>query len=175
MKIKVWVLSTCIPDENSPVFPSVFADFSAAEAYAEERLKEEWASRAPCDDEGEPLPYPGDWKKANDHLSAESPEWGQWEMTTHEIEVALPHIAIIVEGGIVQSLVTVDVGAVGQTYDMIDYDTDGADEAELYGIPQEDGSISAAYVTCGSVSLATINLAGIKPFSAFDDEEEVAA
>lgn len=46
---------------------------------------------------------------------------------------------------------------------MIDYDTDGADEADLYGIPQADGSISDAYVSGGSVSAATITLSGIKP------------
>lgn len=174
MKIKIYVLNTCITDENHPCHPEVFTSYDAAEAVAEERLRAEWEHNAPCDDDGEPLPYPGNWREANNEISAENPEWGQWELTSHEITAPDPEVSIILEGGIVQDVVTADERILGMPYRVIDYDTDGADEADLYGIPQEDGSLSDAYVGGGSVSLATINLAGIKPLSEFDAEEETA-
>lgn len=93
MKITVWVVSTCIPELGAePCQPSAFGTEAEAETYAEEMLREEWAVNGPIDpnDDTEPtLPYPGDWRTANDKLKVHvGPEWGEWQITSHEIETA---------------------------------------------------------------------------------------
>jgi hypothetical protein len=101
----------------------------------------------------------------NDHDEVESYQNG---------EIDLGSIAVVLEGGMVQSVVTSSQNLVGLGYDVIDYDTDGGDEADFYGVPQEDGTLSSAYVTSGNVSKATIGLDKIKPWAEFDDEGEAA-
>ena len=56
-----------------------------------------------------------------------------------------PTVAVILEGGLVQSIVS-DRPKDIQTMNLmvIDYDTDGADEEELLQVPQKDGSVSTA-------------------------------
>lgn len=61
MEIQVWVLSTCIPDDNEPCIPTVFGSAAAADKAFAEMMQAEWESNAPEDEETcEPLPYPGD-------------------------------------------------------------------------------------------------------------------
>ena len=91
MKAKVWVLSTCCPGETDPCFPNVFATEEAAEAEAEMLLKEEWQHNAPVDLEGESRPWPGNWREANAAMvEAGEATFGGWELTSHEIDVAIP-------------------------------------------------------------------------------------
>ncbi|MCW5697351.1 MAG: hypothetical protein KIS96_11550 [Bauldia sp.] len=85
---ELWVVSTCVPGEAEPCFPSVFTTYAAAEAYADEMLRAEWDANQPEDDEGNVLPYPGNWLAAVEHLAAENPgTWGKWEITgPHRVE-----------------------------------------------------------------------------------------
>jgi hypothetical protein len=84
--MKVWVLSTCIPDENEPCLPHVFASQAEADAALAQAMRDEWESNKPEDEETcEPLPFPDDPQEAHDRLS-ENPDWGQYEITAHEID-----------------------------------------------------------------------------------------
>jgi hypothetical protein len=87
MRLRVWVLSTCIPDESRPCFPCVFISEKDAYDQADQWLREEWAAAAPEDNNGDALPYPGDWYAANTFLGEyRGPKWGKWEITSHSIE-----------------------------------------------------------------------------------------
>lgn len=99
IKTSIWILCAAIPERGEPPgFPNVFTSEDEAESFAEGRLQEEWEGYAPTDDDGELLPYPGDWRKANDALVEINGDgsWGQWEMTSHEINIEVePHPAIV--------------------------------------------------------------------------------
>jgi hypothetical protein len=87
MKIKVWVISTCVPDENTPCLPEVLGSLDAAKAKFDELMRAEWEANQPEDEQtSEPLPYPGDASKAHEIL-AKNPRWGHWQITGHEIEI----------------------------------------------------------------------------------------
>jgi len=66
MKIKIYVLSTVLADENGPAMPAVFADETEARAKYDEVMRWEWDSTMDPDTDG---PYPGD----PDHPRANSP------------------------------------------------------------------------------------------------------
>ena len=86
MTITVWVLSTCIPEENEPCLPTVYGSAEAARQGFDEMMRGEWAANQPEDEEScEPLPYPGDPEKAHEVLS-KNPSWGRWEITTHTLD-----------------------------------------------------------------------------------------
>lgn len=53
-------------------------------------------------------------------------------------------ICIVLEGGLVQSVLTAGVPV---EVVVIDYDTDGADNSELRSVPQDDGSEELAFVS----------------------------
>lgn len=93
-KITVHVVNTCIPDQSEPTIPSVFATLSGAEAFADKMLRAEWETNGPEDDDGNRLPYPGSWDEANRQIAAEHADsetkWGEWEITSHEVETAAP-------------------------------------------------------------------------------------
>jgi hypothetical protein len=78
MKIKVWVLSTCIPGETKPSFPEVCGTEEAAEALADEKLREKWEAAGQYDDE-----YPDDWRAAQEALI----DYCRLEITSHVIDV----------------------------------------------------------------------------------------
>lgn len=162
MKINVWTLSTCVPGKAYPCLPEVFATREAAEAAAEKRLKQEWAIASPCDDEGDPLPYPGDWREANDHLSSENAKRGQWELTSHQIEIPTPNLAVIVEGGCVVNVVTSAEEMIGAPYTVIDYDTEGADPSDLHPIKQANESTALAFFGSGEIDFAPLEYLSIK-------------
>jgi hypothetical protein len=92
MKITVWVVSTCIPERGAePCQPLVFGTEAEAEVYADQMLRNEWEEYADWNDDGDKqLPYPGDWRAANDVLvrMVGDGSWGQWQITSHEIEIA---------------------------------------------------------------------------------------
>ena len=56
MKIKIYVLSTVLADENGPAMPALFADESEARAKYDEVMRWEWDSMMDHDIDG---PYPG--------------------------------------------------------------------------------------------------------------------
>ncbi|WP_305910559.1 hypothetical protein Q9L42_020590 (plasmid) [Methylomarinum sp. Ch1-1] len=65
-------------------------------------------------------------------------------------------VAITLEGGLVTAVVSHDDHPI-DVY-VVDYDSETADDNELYEIPQGDGSISEASIHCESVSQAAIDL-----------------
>jgi len=67
------------------------------------------------------------------------------------------NIAVILEGGLVQTVVS-DQPALDILVAVIDYDTaDGCDEEELTGIIQADGSVVKAFVSYHNVNKQTID------------------
>lgn len=57
-----------------------------------------------------------------------------------------PMLCIVLEGGMVQSVVTNDLNALSDLQIMvIDYDTDGADDRDLIQVRQQDGKMAEAY------------------------------
>jgi hypothetical protein len=86
--MKIWVLSTCIPDENEPCMPQVFISEEAAEAGFAEAMRGEWQVYGEWNDTGVE-PFPDDPHVAHD-IMAKTPEWGRWEITHHNIETPAP-------------------------------------------------------------------------------------
>jgi hypothetical protein len=72
-------------------------------------------------------------------------------------------LAIIVEGGVVQSIISDDPEALATAIDdilLVDYDTDGALDSETTPVDQGDGTTARAFVSrWGFVSKADIPLA----------------
>jgi hypothetical protein len=134
----------------------VFGTEAEAESYADEMLKSEWESNGPYDDDtGKKLPYPGDWRKANDAIAAGFTDgsWGEWQVTCHEIDIG--DLAVVIDGGLVQAVVA--NGALADCpVTVIDYDTDGADKDELSEVDQGDDTVSDAFVSYRSISKAEI-------------------
>lgn len=87
MKVKIWVVSTCVPGETDPCQPSVFGTAAEADTYLDTMLRAEWDTNQPHDDDGEPMPYPGD-VQAQETLAVLDC-WGKWEITEHDVEVPL--------------------------------------------------------------------------------------
>jgi len=98
-KASIWILASALPDGNTvrpiSVLQTLTDDASARAAFDHE-MREEWEYNAPCDDAGEPLPYPGDPDAAheaivNDKAKGDVDEpWGQWTLTRHEIDLPIP-------------------------------------------------------------------------------------
>jgi hypothetical protein len=85
MKIKIYVLSTVLADENGPAMPAVFSDETEARAKYDEVMRWEWDSVMDPNDDG---PYPGDPDAAQDRIrQAHGGEWGRWELTSHDIKI----------------------------------------------------------------------------------------
>lgn len=73
-----------------------------------------------------------------------------------------PTIAIILEGGLVQCVVSDHPGNIPPMNVMVlDYDTEGADEEELLRVLQKDGSVSAATGRYLSFDQADIDLTAV--------------
>jgi len=93
---------------------------------------------------------------------------GSWTFEDMEssfnISILVPksNIAVVLEGGLVQAVISQEAGMEGIDVSVIDYDTCNADASELYAIPQEDGSVSTAVVTELSVERAGIDIANIE-------------
>jgi hypothetical protein len=86
MKIKIYVLSTVLADENGPAMPALFADESEARAKYDEVMRWEWDSMMDHDIDG---PYPGDPYDAQEQIRrAHGAEWSRWELRRHDIEIS---------------------------------------------------------------------------------------
>ena len=73
-----------------------------------------------------------------------------------------PTVAVILEGGLVQSIVSDRPGDIQPMNLMVlDYDTEGADEEELLQVPQKDGSVSTATGRYLGFEHADIGLASV--------------
>lgn len=58
------------------------------------------------------------------------------------VELAKPRVLVVMEGGLVQHLLSdVEIAA-----HVVDYDTDGADPAETHAIPQGDGETTDGFL-----------------------------
>lgn len=88
------------------------------------------------------------------------------------LDAPKPTIAIVLDGGLVQSVVSDRPEHFGGvTIKVIDYDTDGANWNDLHAVPQEDGTLEAAYVHDEEVGRVAIDIAGIRDLT----EEEIDA
>lgn len=91
MRVKIWVVAEANEDRGDrPCLPAVFGTESAAEEYADNELRCEWEAWGPEDVvTGERLPYPGDWRKANDLIfkNVSDGSWGQYALTSHDVDV----------------------------------------------------------------------------------------
>jgi len=91
-EITIYVVASAVPDPNpTPTFPGVFLSEAEAEAYLEQALRSEWDHNAPEDDEGYALPYPGNWRDAQeailkDRRGSDGEGWGSYELTIHRLE-----------------------------------------------------------------------------------------
>ena len=74
-------------------------------------------------------------------------------------------LAIIVEGGVVQAIISDDPKALAAAIDdilLVDYDTDGADDNETTPVDQGDGTTARAFVSrWGHIAKADIPLADL--------------
>lgn len=93
--LRVWAVSSTIPEEVEPVLPLLFGNEAAATAYLNDVMKQEWESfaysTAPAPDEEEP--YPGDWHVAQERISAawngrDGDGWGRWDCSSMFVEVS---------------------------------------------------------------------------------------
>lgn len=76
-----------------------------------------------------------------------------------------PRIAIVIEGGLVQCVVTNHSDRLDPNLEVqiIDYGTDGVDDDDLLLVPQGDGSLSEARGHIESITKADIDIEGIRP------------
>ncbi|UPT99359.1 hypothetical protein J4G48_0015450 [Bradyrhizobium barranii subsp. apii] len=66
------------------------------------------------------------------------------------------HVAVILEGGICQTVVSGNAALIGLAYDVIDYDTEGADETGE--VMQEGGAFADACISGGIIEPASIRV-----------------
>ncbi|MGY4224361.1 hypothetical protein ACVMIH_001722 [Bradyrhizobium sp. USDA 4503] len=66
------------------------------------------------------------------------------------------HVAVIMEGGLCQTVVSDNPALIGLAYDVIDYDTEGADETGE--VMQENGSFADACISGGIIEAATVRV-----------------
>jgi hypothetical protein len=129
MKIKIWVLATVNADELSPAMPKVYGTEAEAKAGFDEAMRGEWTANAPEDDDGNPLPYPGDPRTAHDELAnmGRGDSWGTWELTWHTVDVPLPAsmqqaLAVLSSVG-EQTVEDLESGIEDGTYDDVEANT----------------------------------------------------
>lgn len=67
------------------------------------------------------------------------------------------NFTIVLEGGIVQAVVTDDLEMIGVGFDVVDYDTDGREENEVHKI-QDGPYINTAIVYGGYVEKSEIKI-----------------
>ena len=60
-------------------------------------------------------------------------------------------LVVVIQGGMVGAVCSNDGSRIGQGYDVIDYDTDGADPADLGRVRQSDGRIARGYISGGYI------------------------
>ena len=83
----VWVITTCVPGEPEPCWPSVYSTEEKAEAAFAALMRDEWGANTPEDDDGNPKPFPDDAHEAHEKLIEWcGNDWGQWEIYPVEID-----------------------------------------------------------------------------------------
>lgn len=165
MKVKIWIGTTCVPDESEPCAPYAWATQEDADAGMLKLLREEWEARGEVENaDGEPVQFPETWQEANDILRAGYPEWGQWMLFTEYVNITLPRIAIVLDGGLVQAVITDDPRLVDDRLAVfpdvlvIDYDVEGSEPSEVSPITQGDGTIDKAFVRLTEITKSEIDL-----------------
>lgn len=84
---------------------------------------------------------------------------------------SLPLVAVVIEGGMVQDIISDKPGFFdGIDFLIIDYDDESADEKDLVDVPQADGSIADALVHDRAVCSAGIDIAAVHANLAKKDE-----
>lgn len=76
-------------------------------------------------------------------------------------------LTVALEGGLVSAVCSHDPNLIGLGFDVIDYDTDGADESEIGSVRQSDGSVADALIGSGFVEKLGVEILD-------EDEEELA-
>lgn len=77
-----------------------------------------------------------------------------------------PQFVVVMEGGVIQSVNSVDPDMRGVSLCVIDYDTEGADIDTIKRIRQEDGTFAEAYYTVGAIAACTIDYHNPHPIDA---------
>jgi hypothetical protein len=96
MKVTVWVVSTCIPDENEPCMPNVFGTEKEAQAYLASMINDEWEANPVEDDDSTLVPMPEDPVETEEALAGYlGPEYGRWEITSHTVEIPDPKYFVV--------------------------------------------------------------------------------
>lgn len=87
--MKIWIVTHANEHGEGPMLPCPYATEEAAEDHADKVMREEWDSYGPEDDEtGERLPYPDDWRKAQEAIlkNFNDGSWTPYEITAHAID-----------------------------------------------------------------------------------------
>jgi|SRR6185312_7979924 len=97
MKVKVWTIATCLPDEGKVLMPQVFASEAAALREFDKIMRDEWETIAPENDRGG-CRYPkGDpvsahaildnYRRAIEERDGISEIWGRYAFDCQDIEI----------------------------------------------------------------------------------------
>lgn len=90
-----FVTSTCIPEDCKPVVAGIYLTKEAQEAAFAEMMREEWQNNGEQDGDGHLLPLPSDAHKAHEIMADIGDMWGEYELTSHHIDIpAAPSVAI---------------------------------------------------------------------------------
>ena len=65
---------------------------------------------------------------------------------------------IIVDGGVLQAVVSHDPALIGVEFDLIDYDTEGAEDDRLGQIKQASGELETAFIGGGIVEKQAVEI-----------------
>jgi len=79
---------------------------------------------------------------------------------TIQIEQRPAYLAVVVEGGLVQSVVS-NITIRDLDVLVIDYDTKGSNPEDLVSVPQADGSSAKAWSCFFAIEAATIDLSAV--------------
>lgn len=77
---------------------------------------------------------------------------------TKQIEAIPAYLAVVMEGGLVQAVVS-NTALPDLNVLVIDYDTEGSNPENQVSVPQADGSSATAWSCCYDIEAATIDLA----------------
>jgi len=87
--MKIWIVARANENGEGPKLPVPYPTEEAANAHVEEAMREEWELYgAEDDDTGERLPYPDDWRAAQETIlkSFTDGSWTPFEITAHDVD-----------------------------------------------------------------------------------------
>jgi hypothetical protein len=76
--VRVFIITTCIPEDDQPCIPDVFLTLEAARTHADKLMRDEWGRD--CTD----AEYPG--ADAAHTALSDQRGWGQYRLTEHEAD-----------------------------------------------------------------------------------------